>query len=258
MNLGHVITLTLVFWALGALDVWFAMPMIDQPLVIGALTGLILGDLTSGVRMGAHLQLVFLGVMGIGGTLPPDANTGTLIGTAFAISLKQDIEVALTFAIPVAMLGSFIFFAATLARSFINPIVIKFIEEGRPKAIEAMHYGVWIIGGLPKAIMIFSVLLYGSTVAQSIIDNIPAAVNDGFQVAAGLMPAAGFALLLRIMWTAKLGVYFFLGFILVSFFHLDIIAVASIGIVIAVILFVEGQGKRGAHASSGEGDLFND
>lgn len=106
MSIVQVLTLTLVFWALGALDVWFAMPMIDQPLVIGLVTGLILGDITSGVRMGAHLQLVFLGVMGIGGTLPPDANTGTLIGTAFAITLKQDIEVALAFAIPVAMLGS--------------------------------------------------------------------------------------------------------------------------------------------------------
>ncbi len=258
MSIVQVLTLTLVFWALGALDVWFAMPMIDQPLVIGLVTGLILGDITSGVRMGAHLQLVFLGVMGIGGTLPPDANTGTLIGTAFAITLKQDIEVALAFAIPVAMLGSFIFFAATLARSFINPIVLKFIAEGRAKAIEAMHYGVWILGGLPKAIMIFSVLFYGSQVAQGIIDNIPAVVNDGFQVAAGMMPAAGFALLLRIMWTPKLGVYFFLGFLLVSFFHLDMIGVASLGIVISVILFVEGQGKKGAHVAAGEGDLFND
>ena len=146
----------------------------------------------------------------------------------------------------------------TLARSFINPIVLRFIEQGRSKAIEAMHYGVWIIGGLPKAIMIFSVLMYGSTVAQTIIDSIPAYINDGFIVAAGMMPAAGFALLLRIMWTAKLGVYFFLGFILVSFFHLDIIGVASVGIAIAVILFVEGQSKRGSNVSSGEGDLFND
>ena len=45
--------------------------MIHRPLVTGTLTGLVLGDMTQGVIIGSSLELMWLGVTGIGGYTPP-------------------------------------------------------------------------------------------------------------------------------------------------------------------------------------------
>lgn len=46
---------------------------IRQPIVCGAITGLILGDVTQGVIIGATINTLYLGFINAGGTLPADA-----------------------------------------------------------------------------------------------------------------------------------------------------------------------------------------
>lgn len=46
--------------------------LIHRPLVTGALTGLVLGNFSQGLIIGATLELMWLGVTGIGGYTPPD------------------------------------------------------------------------------------------------------------------------------------------------------------------------------------------
>ncbi|MZJ28164.1 hypothetical protein GT516_09900, partial [Collinsella sp. BIOML-A4] len=41
--------------------------MLHRPLVTGTLVGLVLGDLTQGIMIGSSLELMWLGVTGIGG-----------------------------------------------------------------------------------------------------------------------------------------------------------------------------------------------
>ena len=41
--------------------------MLNRPIVIGPLVGLFLGDLSTGVTVGAALEAVFMGVVNIGG-----------------------------------------------------------------------------------------------------------------------------------------------------------------------------------------------
>mgnify|MGYP001099665654 CR=1 FL=1 len=53
------------------LDVWLCNPMITRPLIVGTAMGIALGDVKTGVQVGASLELVFMGVMAIGGTVPP-------------------------------------------------------------------------------------------------------------------------------------------------------------------------------------------
>ena len=43
-----------------------------KPLLAGAVTGLILGDLTQGLIIGATLELMWLGVNNVGSYVPPD------------------------------------------------------------------------------------------------------------------------------------------------------------------------------------------
>ena len=63
------------------LDVYKRQVSIRQPIVCGAITGLILGDVTQGVIIGATINTLYLGFINAGGTLPADAGIGGIVGT---------------------------------------------------------------------------------------------------------------------------------------------------------------------------------
>lgn len=265
MDLFTALLIALVVWLLISLEAWLSYPMINVPLVVSPIVGLILGDFEQGVVIGATLQLVFLGVMQIGGTLPSDATLGAAIGTAFAISMGQSTEVALTFAVPVALLGSFLTLFGYLLRGLFNPLVERLCATGNAKGLERLHVALAFLPELPKGIVIFAALYFGTGFAQDLIEIIPQTVIDGLDYASDLMPAVGIALLLRMMWSKKMSVYFFLGVILVAFFNLEMLGVAVTGVVISVIMLLESNNKGGkevALATSSEAateeDLFND
>ena len=79
-------------------------------------------------------------------------------------------------------------------------------------------------------------------------------------VAAGMMVAVGFAMLLKMMWSKKMCVYYFLGFLSVAYLNLPILAVAFFGVILCVILYFEGNFKmnKAAPEASEEEELFND
>jgi len=62
--------------------------MFSQPLVISPLVGLFLGDLTSGLKIGVLLQLMYLWVMPIGAATFPDSTVGSVVGSCGFIILS--------------------------------------------------------------------------------------------------------------------------------------------------------------------------
>ena len=56
-----------------------------SPVFGGAVTGLVMGDLKTGLIVGATLQLATLGVATYGGATVPDFLSGSIMGSAFAI-----------------------------------------------------------------------------------------------------------------------------------------------------------------------------
>lgn len=260
MNIGIALLITLVVWVISWAEAWFAYPMVNTPLVLCPVVGLILGDFQAGVIAGATLQLIFLGVMQIGGTLPADASLGAVIGTAFSITMGQDVETALTFAVPIAVLGSTFTLVKYIINGLVNPYVEKLCEKGDVKGIERVHILVSFLPDLPKMLVLFAALAFGTGFAQGLIDAIPEVVQSGLDYATNLMPAVGIALLLKMMWSGRMAVYFFLGVVLVSYFNAPILAVACIGVILAVIIIMN-EGKAapaGQAAQSVEEELFND
>ena len=70
---------------LGQLDVLSLKTGLYSPVFGGAVTGLVLGDLKTGLIVGATLQLATLGVATYGGATVPDFLSGSVMGTAYAI-----------------------------------------------------------------------------------------------------------------------------------------------------------------------------
>ena len=79
--------------------------MLDRPIIIGPLVGLIMGDMTTGVIIGGQLELVWMGLVGIGTSTPPDVVVGSALATALAIRTGATYETTLALAIPISLLA---------------------------------------------------------------------------------------------------------------------------------------------------------
>ena len=85
------------------------------------------------------------------------------------------------------------------------------------------------------AIPSFLAVYIGAEPVAALASTIPDNVIAGFTTCGNLLPAVGMALLLKMLWDKKLAVYYLLGFVLVIYLGLPMVAVAAIGAVIVVI-----------------------
>ena len=144
--------------------------MLNRPIVIGPLVGLFLGDLHTGVIIGASLEAVFMGVVNIGGASAAEPGIATAVGTAFAIMLGKGSEVALTLALPIGILGLqiktvlYIFIVGMFAKTF-----DRLAAEGKEKQIIALHYGLWAVNWVLYSLFAFFGILFGSDAVLSLI-----------------------------------------------------------------------------------------
>ena len=79
--------------------------MLDRPIIIAPLVGLVMGDFKTGLIIGGQLELVWMGLVGIGTSTPPDVVVGSALATAFAIKTGASYETTLALAIPISLLA---------------------------------------------------------------------------------------------------------------------------------------------------------
>ena len=251
----------LILGALWFIEKFFGTCMVIRPLVVSPLVGLALGDLQTGVIIGATLELVFMGAIQIGGAVPPDALVGAGLGTAFAILTGQGAEIALTLALPIAILAQSVKVLLFIVRSGFMTPAIKYAQEGNIRKMKMLNYAGLILQSLMYFSVAFVAIMFGSAAVEAFVNNIPESIMQGLNVAAGLLRAVGFALLLLPMMNLKNVIYFVVGFILVSYLELPIMAVTILGILLAfIVAYEKGSFKPQSvnAAQEGEEDLFDE
>ncbi|GEN48876.1 PTS mannose/fructose/sorbose/N-acetylgalactosamine transporter subunit IIC [Ligilactobacillus pobuzihii] len=226
---------------------------ISRPLVTGTLTGLVMGDLKTGIIMGATIELAFMGAITIGASRPPDVIAGGILGTAFAIATGKGAGFAITLAFPVAALYLII---DNLLTILILPIFLrrgdKYADEGDSKHLNRMNwYGFITVKSLPRALFVGLAFYLGGPVMTRLLNMIPDFVQNGINVAAGIMPALGFALLLQMILKKNVAIYFVLGFALYSYLKIPILGISIFAACLMyIILHLESRID-----ANGKGDL---
>lgn len=236
--LQAAIILAIVNYLLCAFDNMLAWDATWRPLVVGFITGLVLGDMKTGLIMGASLEAIYMGISAIGGVIPSDPMSGTLIPVAFVILTKADMNVAIALAIPV---GTLINYASTLT----SPIGLSFLAlydkyaaTNNQKGYIFLHYVYcFIINPVPRTIVIFLAVWLGVGNLGAINDVMPAFLLNGLDAAGGMLVAVGFGILTSMIWSKELGIYFFVGFAMAEFLGLSTVAVAIFAVAIAIVLF---------------------
>lgn len=212
--------------------------MIERPLIVGTVTGLLLGDLQQGIIIGAALEAIFMGAVNIGGQVSAEPAAATVFATAFTISTGGVTpEAALALAVPVGVLaGIFTMFVNNVLLSFFVPIMDEMAKKANGKGIVYLHFSAWFLRFFIFSVVVFIGVLLGQNSIELFIQNIPEKMMRGLIALAGLLPAVGFAILLKMLWSKELAVYYFLGFILVVYFNIPLVALAALGIIIVWIV----------------------
>lgn len=214
----------------------FGQPMIDQPLGVGLVAGIIFGDVTTGIIIGAAMQAIFIGSVNVGGATSAEPVTGTVMAVCFVTKMGMAQGAALTLAVAVAIVAN-IFYSLifNVLMSFWAPLIDRAAASGDGKKVALCHFSGAVVMNLGFVIPTFLGVLWGAEPVANLVNVIPATVTAGFNAAAALLPAVGMALLLRMLWDNKTAIYFLLGFVLFSYLGMPMIAVAAVGAVIVVI-----------------------
>lgn len=222
-----------------------------RPLVGGFLVGVILGDPAAGAAIGAAINLLYLGFISAGGQIPADPSVAGWVGTALAIAGGLDAGSAISIAVTVGLLGTFIFFT----RMSVDAVFAHWADA---RAERGDIGGVAFMNVVPPQIFLFVIsfvpvflatYLGAPVVADAIAwlqTNAPFALV-GLQVAGGMLPAIGIAMNMRFIFRGSVVPYFFLGFVLAvaAGDAINIVAIGVVGLALA-FLHVALVGDRGA------------
>jgi len=224
---------------------WLGECKLREPIVTGFLVCLALGDVKTGLIIGAQLQLMWMGAVGIGPTAQLDIGIGGTIGTAVAITTGTGAETAILFGVPVAVIMQFLNTLLMSSYSGVMLVADRKIDALDFRGIRMLHYFCGVCTTLAYFLPTFFVMYFGNTVIESIVAGMPAWVNLGLSGVAAILPCLGFALLLNIIMEKRLIPYFILGFIPAAFvgFDLTMIAIAGVAVAIAWIIFMLRQNE---------------
>ena len=185
----NALIVALAYWALLLLYRLGANGMADRPIFVGPVIGLLLGDITTGVLIGAALEVIYLGVVNVGGAQSTDTLYATCMAVALAIMTGINQEAAITLGIALGYIGLLMLQVTRIFFAFMCPILDRVAEEGNSRKFSFMYIGHIVVGYGFGAITIFVALAAGSDATQAFIDSLHPAIMGGLQTAAGLLPA---------------------------------------------------------------------
>lgn len=215
---------------------------VQRPIVLGPLVGLVMGDVVTGTIMGASMELAMVGAISIGAYNPPDTISGTILGVSLAMQAGADASAALTLGIPIATI------VLALDTALGQPVMLflihridKNVDDGNVPAITRN----FLIAGYAQSwcgLLIIPLAFYfGSDAVAQLLSVIPDFVQTGMDIAAGLLPALGFAMLAQMIMNKTVIPFFFAGFFLVAYFGIGTTGVAIFAAIIVVAMVVLGD-----------------
>lgn len=234
INIFQALALGILAFFAG-LDLFNGLTHMHRPVVLGPLVGLILGDLQTGILVGGTLELVWMGLAPLAGAQPPNVIIGTIVGTVFAITTKVDpsvaVGIAVPFAVAVQMGITFLFSAMSAVMSKCDEMADNADTDG----IEKVNYFALCVLGSFYFLCAFLPVYFGAEHAKTMIETLPQQLIDGLGVAGGMMPAIGFAVLMKIMMKNIYIPYFIIGFVGAAWLELPVLAIAASALAFALI-----------------------
>ena len=221
---------------------------LGRPLVASFIVGLIMGNVPVALTLGLLLQLANLGSVTPGGAVGWDLSYATYIGVAGALAFHNGDMAATTAlmwafstvggAIGVAMWN--LVYVLDLA---CNRVAQKGAENDNPRMMAFANAGLGNLIGfacrfIPAMVILLTTAVVGSQSGVNVAELIPGWLITVLTTFGGMMAALGMGILLSfLMKKAVHFCIFLIGFIMVVYFGLNSMAIAVLGIAVAVIYY---------------------
>lgn len=204
--------------------------MISRPIFAGPLIGLLLGDVQTGLLVGGSVELMYMGVIPVGGSVPPNAQIAGILSTVFAILNGGNAEVGIALALPIGLLAQLLIMFAWNLNIILIHGADKYVEAGDYKKVDRMHLCGLVVFFFVFFIPTFLAIQFGSEFVNNVVAAMPPVLTDGLKIASGILPAVGMAMLLKMMNFKKYWSFFALGFVFSIYLGLNVLAISIIAL----------------------------
>ena len=245
---------------------------LGRPLVGGLVSGLILGDIKTGIICGVAMQLVYIALVTPGGTVSADVRAISYIGIPLAMvaihsqGISPDsadaANLAKSMGTLVGTVGTVLFYGTATLNLAWQHIGWKAVDEGNFKKLYQVDWVYpWISHILFSFIPTLIMCKLGASAVTAMRDALP---MDGIPMktlftVGSLLPCVGIAILLKqIVEKAIDFVPFFVGFTLAASLGLNLVSCAVISLIFAVIIYELEMTKNVRVAASAGGSDFDD
>ncbi|EAM5325433.1 PTS sugar transporter subunit IIC [Salmonella enterica] len=217
------------------------------PIISGFLVALALGSPIEGMKAAAYINLAYLGWMTVGGTMPGNLPVASVFGTAMTILSGAAPSTAVVFAVPFSLLGILTFQASMSFNALWVHKAEAMLDLGNITGMRMMNYiPSFFVNMVLVGIPAFCMVYFGADFMKNMLTMIPQSLVNAFEVIGGIMPALGIAMLVSFLGKKRLMPFFFLGFFLVAYLNLGIMAIAVFAVIAAVIMNINAEQKVSA------------
>ncbi len=224
---------------------WYTL---GRPLVASFVVGVIMGDLQTAMIVGIALQIMYMGNVTPGGAVAWDLSYATYIGTAGALVFgtgmesTQVIGLAVVFAGIGGLVGQMVWNLSYALNLPLNRLANKYAEAGETGKMYIPNVVCGQLIGLACRFIPAVILLTTMTAASAQADfasMIPGWLPPLLSTFGGMMAALGMGIIISFLLKKQWQIcIFLLGFVLVTYFNLNTMAVAVIATLLAVIYYV--------------------
>lgn len=208
-----------------------------RSIVLATGVGIILGDVQTGLAVGAIAELAFMGFgVGAGGTVPPSPLGPGIVGAIIAITTKTSPAVAFTLSIPFAIAFQFLQTSLYVLMSGIAEAAKRAVEKGeylKFRLYSNSTFILFLIGGF----ILGAFCAGASSTVKVIVEALPPLIVQSLKLAGQMLPAIGFATILSVMSKKELLPYMLIGYVAMAYLELPIMAIAFIGLIAALFYF---------------------
>ena len=225
---------------------WYTL---GRPLVASFVVGVIMGDLQTAMIVGIALQIMYMGNVTPGGAVAWDLSYATYIGTAGALVFGKGMEstqvigLAVVFAGIGGLVGQMVWNLSYALNLPLNRLANKYAEAGETGKMYIPN----VVCGQPAVILLTS--MTAASAQADFASMIPGWLTTLLSTFGGMMAALGMGIIISFLLKKQWQIcIFLLGFVLVTYFNLNTMAVAVIATLLAVIYYVFQIGQKEARA----------
>lgn len=240
-------------------DFWLEGFFLFRPIIVSTLTGIILGDVQLGLLTGGITELAFAGLTPAGGTQPPNPVLAGVMATVIAHTTGTDAAGAMALALPFSFLMQYIILFCYSTFSLFMRGADEAAANGDTQKITRINITCTAIVALLYGVIVFLCAYVAQDAMKALVESLPEWLTHGLEVAGGILPAVGFAMLMKVMLKMEFMPFLLIGFVISCFLEFsNMLPIAIVGVALALFVYNIENSKKAAAPAGGNSVVEED